>query len=231
MATGKQIGGKVFSILGVAMLIISIADLPSKLAIWSGWFTALFLYLHPMVVRWLLGSLGVLIALVPWIVEWFKPRISVLLLPTSGNRPQMDLRVTNTGARREFYAQCEFVALRNSPNPLSQITYSLKWESTNSKKLFLEKDESVNLLIARAKRIPGDDFSQMELLGLSGEEVTRYGWAGWSTNSREVLPEYDLKISIFGTGTNRPLERVYTLKPKAFYGPLEMVEREAAVNP
>ena len=64
----------------------------------------------------------------------------------------------------------------------------------------------------------------MELLGLYGEEVNRYEWAGWNTNSRELLPEFDLRISIFGYGAKKPLQRLYTLRSKTFHGPLEMLE-------
>jgi len=224
MPRWKKVYRAIGTSVGVTMTLLAIADEPAQFATWAGWFRALSPHLHTDAFRWVLGVVGTLIALAPWIVEWCKPSISVLLLPSSGSRTQMDLRVTNTGARREFYAQCEFIALRHSPNPLAQVTYSLKWESVKGKRLFLGKGESANLLIARATQDHINAFAEMELLGLYGEEVKRYEWAGWETSSREVLPEFDLRISIFGDGTKKPLQRLYTLRPKTFHGPLEMLE-------
>ena len=140
----RRLAKELYGFFGVGAFVIALADIPAQIAIWSKWFAALSPYLHTLTFRWFLGCVGILVALFPWILEWLRPRISVDLLPTSGQRQQMDLRVTNRGKGREFYAQCEFLALRHSPNPLSQVCYSLKWESTNSKRLFLSKGETAD---------------------------------------------------------------------------------------
>lgn len=219
-----------YGVLGVCVFVIALADIPAKLTIWSGWLAALSPHLHTLTFRWILGCGGVLVCLAPWIAEWCRSNVRVLLAPTSGPRPEMELRVTNKGSGREFYAQCDLLSLRNSPNPLARVSYSFKWESTDNKRLFLEKGESANLLIARTVQDHKNAFAEMELVGLYGKELKRYEWAGWNVHSKEAVPEYDLKVSIFSDGTKKPLEHVYTLKPKTVYGPLEMVELVAGVR-
>jgi hypothetical protein len=211
------------------LFYIGLAGVPGNIVRWWYGFQwvyshAGFVQSHPLVGRVIALVAALVLASYSQIKDYFLPTISVDLIPTAGQRPEMELRVTNRGKGREFYAQCEFLALRHSPNRLSQVSYSLKWESSNSKRLFLAKGESAKLLIARAERDHKTAFAEMELLGLYGEELKRYESAGWHLSSRENVPEYDLKISIFSDGTKKPLERIYTLKPKTWYGPLEMIE-------
>jgi hypothetical protein len=229
MDTAERIWKTILGFIGGAMLLLSLIDIPEKMHLWSKWIDQGFPHQHPIICRAILGTIGILMALAPWIREWCRPRISVTLTPTSGQRSRMELRVTNTGGSREFYADCETVALRNSPNSLEKVIYSLKWESSDTKRLLLKKGESANLLIANGKQNQQDAFAEMELVGLRGGKLDRYEWAGWHLSTKETPPEYDLKISIFGDGTKAPLARVFTLRSKTFHGPLEMfaVNKEA----
>src|SRR5579872_6785202 len=97
------------SVLGGAMLILSIADVPAKAAIWNGWLRYLSPHLHTLGFRWFLGCLGILIALAPWIAEWAKPRMKLLLTPSEGPSTQQMLTVRNLGKKDTFSAFCEII--------------------------------------------------------------------------------------------------------------------------
>jgi hypothetical protein len=217
------------SLMSTPLFYIGLAGVPTNVMRWLNAFrfVADHLYLinsHPVVLRVVSFVAALGLAFNGQIKHLFLPSFSVELLPTAGQRPEMELRVTNLGKEGEFYTQCELLSLRHSPNALSQVMYPLKWDGTNNKRLFLAQGESANLLIARAKQDHKNGFAEMELLGLYGEEVRQYEWVGWNTSSRESLPEYDLRITVFREGAKKPLERSYTLKPKTFHGPLEMIE-------
>ena len=180
---------------------------------------------HPIV--WTIFSLvsAFVLTFYSQIQEAVRPSISVELVPTLGSSPAMEVRVKNTGKGREFYAQCEFLALRNSPNPLPRITFDLQWAGREDKRLFIANQDTANLLIADFTQDQKTAFAEMTVWGLSGLEKKPYGWAGWSMNSREKLPEYDLGISIRGDGAKVSKQLVFTLRPQKFYGPLEMFKK------
>lgn len=107
------------------MLVISIADVPAKLLVWKGWYVRFAPYLHTMTARWVLGVLGILITLVPWIADWAKswqiiPRkpnsevseitsekreLGLGLIPHGDNSSEVYLEVINNSETTQMSAQ------------------------------------------------------------------------------------------------------------------------------
>ena len=84
-------------------------------------------------------------------------------------------------------------------------------------------EDSSNLMIAKMQVDHRNRLAEMEILGLSGAEAKRFEWSRWSTNLKEKLPEYDLEITVLSDDARSPVSTRFTLRPKAWYGPLEMV--------
>lgn len=172
---------------------------------------------------WVIGLLLILLAMIAEAsFRGRSPDIDVGLNPSSGPSDELVLAVLNRGEGREFWAQCMPIALRNSPNALRRKTSSLKWEHTTERRLFIDKGESQNLLIATVQTDHKNDLSEMRLWGLVGKESKQYEWARWITDPKEKLPEYDLQITVLSEGAE-PYSKTFTLRPQAWHGPLEMV--------
>lgn len=149
--------------------------------------------------------------------------LDIDLIPSAGSRPEIVLRVLNHGERKDFHAQCTLLALRNSPNELYHGTFDLKWEHDFNRSVSLGHEDSSNLMIAKMQVDHRNRLAEMEILGLSGAEAKRFEWSRWSTNLKEKLPEYDLEITVLSDDARSPVSTRFTLRPKAWYGPLEMV--------
>lgn len=164
-----------------------------------------------------------MIAVLIWSELRKKPaKVDITLTPTSGPRPDVLLAVKNQGAKGVFYAQCTPLALRNSPNELARGTFDLKWEHTFDKCESIGTGASCNLLIATVETDQRNATATMQIWGLSGNEKKQREWSLWNVNVKEKLPEYDLKISIFSDGAEGLVSEQFTLRPKAWHGPLEM---------
>lgn len=151
--------------------------------------------------------------------------LNVKLTPTSGPRTDVLLAVMNQDETRDFYAQCTPLVLRNSPNELARGTYDLKWEHSFDKCVSIGAGATCNLLIATVETDHKNGLATMQIWGLSAEgEKKQCEWSRWNTELNEKLPEYELKVSIFSDGTKGPFSERFILRPKAWYGPLEMVK-------
>jgi hypothetical protein len=116
------------------------------------------------------------------------------------------------------------VALRHSPNQLRKRTSVLKWEGSSEKRLFLANGESSHLLIASFQLDHKIALGEMKIWALKDAKAESVESARWNTNSQEKLPEYDIRIWLFGDGYKSSKDQVFTVRPKRFFGPLEMVE-------
>jgi hypothetical protein len=148
--------------------------------------------------------------------------LDVQLTPSSGPSAEVMLAALNRANAREFSAQCTLLALRNSPNELSRRTFNLKWEHTFERDISITKGESQNLLVATAHPNHRDGFTELEIWGLSANQLIRREGSRWNLDSREALPEYDLEIRIVSEGAE-PYSEQFTLRPRTWFGPLEMV--------
>jgi hypothetical protein len=55
-------------------------------------------------------------------------------------------------------------------------------------------------------------------------------WSGfrWMLQQDEARPEFDLDVTIVASGLSESFRRSYTLRPAAWIGPLELIERVPA---
>lgn len=169
-----------------------------------------------------MGGLGILVVAATLLLPYLKSKLRIELTPSSGPRPDVLLTVKNNGRSRNFYAQCTPLALRNSPNGLRSGTYDLKWEHTFEKCVPIGAGASSNLLIATFDDDQKNALAMMELWGLSGNAKKQCEWSRWNLDSREKVPEYDLKISIFSDGARGPFSERFTLTAESWHGSPKM---------
>lgn len=223
MASIRKSVATIYASLGVVLLILGIADVPSKILVWRGWYTSIAPHLHTMTARWVLGIVGVLIALFPWFVEWAKPVVDVQVTSTGGAGPSLEIIVENTGSPRRFAVQCELLALRNSPKPLRRDRFTLKWADSAEQWITLAQNHSAKASLATWEMDHKTAFASMSIVECSDKSLRRVEWSGWAVKSTEKLPEYDLKITVLGEGTRKSSIKTFTLRPAKWISPLELV--------
>jgi len=228
MATSKKLVTSAFTIFGAVMLVISIADIPAKALIWEGWFASFAPHLHTLTARCIGGVGGLVIALVPRLYDWARPKVEVTLRPINGAGTSALIVVKNDGADRRFAVQCELLALRNSPNKLREDHFTLKWNDSDEPWTTLVCGQSAKVLLATWQIDHRVGFASMSILELAEKSTKLVESAGWVTSAPEKVPEYDLRITVLGEGTRKPLTKEYTLRPARWTGPLEIVPRTTA---
>lgn len=183
---------------------------------------------HPIVWNILSFVAAVILSFYSYISELVRPTVAVVLVPTSGNSSEMELQVINKRKAREFHVDCEFIALRNSPNTLRRRVNTLKWGHSDGKYMHIRKGASENLLIAKWSSNHKTGMAAMSIVCLSDDVLKEVEWAAWKVNSKEQLPEYDLLITVRTDESVREFSKTFTLRPAKWIGPLEMVATGAA---
>lgn len=179
--------------------------------IWRGGFIGAF-------VAYVLFSLSVSIIL---LVE--NRYINLSLIPSRGPSPRMVLGVKNKRKTRRFTAQCEIVSRRHDPNDIHSRNFDLKWENIDNKWYLITKNTTTYLEIAEWNIDYEQRLAEMKLVGLKGDQQNHFESSKWNLGPDGQLPEYDLKISIFGDGVEKPYVDTFTVRPRTQNGPLEMV--------
>jgi hypothetical protein len=241
-----------FSVLGVVMLIISIAEVPAKLLIWRGWYLSLVPHLHTTSARWLLGFLGIAISLAPWIVEWVKswqiiPRrlpaevaeatqekrgLDLELIPHGHNSPLLCLEVKNKGDDVKITATIRVVS-RSYGGPVDTRPYIGRWTLLTYKRRFGDHRPKPTVPVVT---IPSGNHRILEIAKQSPENgrgndtsaayLVGFGeFLRWDfePKSDSNLPSFRLQIEFLGEGT-KPLCKLYDVGPVAACGPLGMTE-------
>lgn len=153
-------------------------------------------------------------------------KLDLTLTPSNGPSDKMILTVTNNGKGQKFHAQCKILSRRNDPNRLFQKPYDLLWEGHKYRETHIVRGESRNLLIAEADenfQYQSEEVSLIERVhGGSKSEVERSRW-----NRNKAGPEYDLEISVFGEGDNKPHIERFTLKCGGKFCALEMANLQS----
>jgi len=151
--------------------------------------------------------------------------LNVRLAPSGGPAMNMVLQVANLGRSAEVSAQCVVTALRvgGVDHQVSNRAFDLSWENESTRKVFLGTQPR-NLLIAFVDDDRDTKLPTLRILGLSGKWVKECESRSWNEEPNEALPEYDLEITIYSEGF-QPHSEVFTLGPKSWLGPLEMVSK------
>jgi hypothetical protein len=237
MGRAKRVGRGILAGLGAFMLLISIADIPAKVAIWAGWFKALAPRLHTLTGRWILGLLGISIALLPWAVEWFNsvragpttkeplpPSIDIQVTPDNGPKPEQYLDVTNQGEQTLFRAYGQIVSADGTPNAYATGKFSLGWSEAGMPAITIPKHAHGKILVATFEDIVPHSFFQMSIKQLNGNNgFKERDMSRWYAGDK-VLPLYRLEVTIIADGTENPWVGQFSLTPETNVGPLKMEE-------
>lgn len=230
---------------GVAMLILSIADVPTKVAIWHGWFTRLAPHLHTLTFRWILGIAGIAICLAPRIAEWCKPKkeniavadqtrpLNLELIPHGSNSPLLCLEVRNRGDGIHVTATVRVVS-RSYGGPVNTRPYMGQWTLPDYKQSFRDTRKkptassvtipsNAHAILEIARQSPengrGNDISVADLVGFN--EYLQWEFEQKADSS---LPSLRLRDEFQAKGVPETICKIFDVGPVHAYGPLGMTE-------
>lgn len=150
--------------------------------------------------------------------------IDLELTPSSGPSPDIRLSIKNLGVAAKFSATCRTIAARNDVNKLRTGVFNLRWKSTGEKWIEISKNESQELFIARWQMWEDHKLCQIDILEWSNSGPQEFTGARWNLSSeKNLLPEFDVEISIFQESADEPRVAKYTLRPANQFGPLELI--------
>ncbi len=122
------------------------------------------------------------------------------------------------------------VASRNYPNQLRKGSYVLLWLGPGTSTVTLDTGQSDSLLMARFQEHDLRDarMGQAQVIECNGAQEGLWDGFRWIFQRDDALPEFDIDVTIVGSGLSRLFSRRYTLRPAAWIGPLELIERPCA---
>ena len=224
------------------MLILSIADVPTKLAVWIGWMRWLSPHLHTIAGRWVVGLTGIAISLSPWFVEWTRnnPKevsqektLELELISHGQNSPLLCLEVKNKGEDVKLSATIRVVS-RSYGGPVDTRPYIGQWTLLTYKRRFGDHrpkptapvvtiPSGTHRILEIARQDPengrGNDISEAKLVGF--DEFLRWDFEP-KLNSN--LPTFRLHVEFRGEGISKTTSKLYDVGPVAACGPLGMTE-------
>ena len=162
------------------------------------------------------------------IVDYFRPKVRVKLMPSGRASSDLVLRVTNEARQGNFKATCEVLGSRDTCGIPLNKTVNLKWEGATSPQVGIARNASESLLIASHDYYMPHNTSWLRLWGLDGQDKKQLVSAAWTRTPTEKLPELDLKLCIFREGSIKPEIKYFTIRPESYIGPLEMFITEVS---
>lgn len=181
---------------------------------------------HEKVLLYLLVFIAVLlIAESPTLVERFRRPVRVTLKPHTGEHCEAMLTIINNAAKDQFYAVGQITCAR-TPNREVTTTkpFRIPWEGYNTGEREIDRHASKNLLVASLSEDRRRDLVELTIWGgrTGTSELLRERWN--APEEKENLPEFEIEVSVFGTGGRRPHVETFTLRPTRYSGPLELVQ-------
>jgi hypothetical protein len=189
------------------------------------------------------ATLGLLlVALREPIGAWWRGRVrrgvpKLEVNPTGGPSRDIRLVVTNRDRKGDFDATAALTASRHNPNQLRKGPYALMWLGRGSSTITLDRGQSHPLLIARwfehpyhplPPNVPAPPrLGEVGIIECNGSAEAEWDGFRWNFIADEPVPEFDLDVTVAGTGWEKPFRRSYTLRPAAWIGPLELIERKS----
>src|SRR6266478_2480432 len=163
-----------------------------------------------------------------WVVGRGAPDLDIE--PTGGSSPDLRIVVTNRGRKTDFHGTAGVVAARNYPNSLHEGSYSLMWLGRGTNILSLDRGQSHALMLARflIHYAPLPRMGEAQLIECNGSQEARWDGFRWIMQPNEALTEFDIDVTIVGSGFAKSIKLSYTLRPAAWIGPLELIERVPA---
>jgi hypothetical protein len=134
--------------------------------------------------------------------------VNVELTPGRGQGEHIFLMVKNLGPKQTFRAQCRVLARRNDPNPQPVLMFDLNWQY-GGRDLYLARGQEGNILIATAGEDKSIDSEWMKLEAANSQQGPDSRWMFGA----QLLPEYDLEITILGDKSDHPQSERFTVRP------------------
>jgi hypothetical protein len=155
---------------------------------------------------------------------------NITVAPTGGPSEELRLVVMNHGRKNEFHATGTVVAARNYLNPIRTGSYALLWLGHGTSTSALDTGQSDAILIARFELhdIRYARMGEAHVIECRGSEEARWSGFRWTLEQNEAISEFDIDVTIVGSGLSEQFRRSYTLRPSAWIGPLELIERVPA---
>jgi hypothetical protein len=147
-------------------------------------------------------------------VDGFQPEkvqdaaMSIELTPGRGQGEHMFLIVKNLGQKQTFRAQCRVLGRRNDPNPEPVSMFDLNWQY-GGRDLYLARGQEGNILIASAGEDKSRGLEWMKLETTHGQHAPDSHW----NFGTQLLPEYDLEITVLGNKSEHPQSERFTVRP------------------
>ena len=157
------------------------------------------------------------------------PRMRIEVSTTSGPSTSLCLSVTNRGKPTNFSAFCDIIGHSNGDNDFRRGEYRCGWDNGKKRRVFIQTNETDNIVIASFRDVIPFDFSELILWEVIADDSVPRESVRWQQHPNETLPGFDLRIRIVGENTMAPQTFFYTVKPFRFTGPLEMLPTEVMV--
>lgn len=229
---------KLYGFLGFCVFFIALADIPAKLAIWGRWFAVLSPHLHRLTFRVILGCVGMLICMTPWILELLKPKaivtvepvLNLTLSPHGENSESLYLEVMNNASPVSLSAEVHILSIfpkRSFKTRKFDGSWAIdvrveRWKSPHEQlipKITIESSRSKRLKLASVISPVGVGPQIMELVGIDECLV----WELLPLREH-LLPYMEIEIILAGSGYSIPLIKKYKVGPRTSSGPLQMTE-------
>jgi hypothetical protein len=174
---------------------------------------------------WLVPVVGV-VAMV--VLAFFLSRnqrlMKVSLQATSGPNHQVLLNVHNLGMDGRFTAFGEITGHPNGVNDYKKGQFRLNWRNhhTNSKKI--NRHDMEQIIIGTFEKSDHIESLKEAIVWETVENRReKHSSFRWHSNKDELLPSFNLRVTIVAEGTREPLSKDFKFGLCSHNGPLELI--------
>jgi hypothetical protein len=172
---------------------------------------------------WPLLPVGILAAFM-FIHKYATPQMNIRVHPTSGPSTTVFLKLTNSGRDSTFSAFGEIVGHPNGVNDFRRGEFQFGWDDGILARRLIHRNETASIVIASFDLV--DKYlSELKVWEVSGPACVPWESFRWNVDPKETLPAFELRIRIVAEKTQSPKTFNFTVKPKAYMGPLELTEK------
>jgi hypothetical protein len=191
------------------------------------WFTHLSV---PTKILVLTPILAWLVQTVAWLVRVasLSPSVNIRVHPTSGPATTIFLKVTNLDKSTTFSAFGEIVGHPNGVNDFRRGEFQFGWDDGKLERRLIHRDETASVVIASFEEV-GKYLNELKVWEVVGPECVPWESFRWNVYPQEILPAFEMRVRIVGENTHSPKTFSFTVRPKEFMGPLELLEQADAL--
>ena len=128
--------------------MVYVGSLPAKIGLVTGFYSFFVAHWHNIGFRTLVFTFLIPAPFAFEIIDFFRPKVKVELMPSGEGSSELVLRVTNVGRQGNFKGTCEVVGSRETCGIPLNKTVNLKWEGVTAAQISIATNASESLLIA-----------------------------------------------------------------------------------